>query len=834
MEELLALQAALQSAQAVKASAKLSERNVVELINKLKALGLLEDDLLHTVTGKVSVDAVTSKGLCADVVVTLRLIASRQISESNCYEIYAETNYLHDPHTCVEYLTQKRLAQEVRDQVRLHGGRVSLVDLAADIGVDLAHCEKQAAQLVAEDPTVTLLQGDLITAGYWDGVAAEVEELLQEAGQVHGFMEAGQLYTPTYIARLKGQVSAKFLDIMRGALRATTVPTTVASILSALNSINVELDAGDALGTIANSSLSKSLLEGLVAEGAAQGTLRGDVSWVPAIFQQTQRESVKAFFEQNGYVGYEVLQKLAIPQPAKYMQSLYPDGTALGTVFVGSLLFSQLESAVEDAVSSGTWVDLSQLMPTAFSKSDTVQLIAACSSLQAAQKARSAHLMAGTCAVSDAFLNNCKQQLESEVRVLAEKAALARITNQSKAQSAGAASAGSAASGDPQEVTIVGGKEKGSKALPAPKQTQDEDDDDDVDWGKQKSKKKGGKAAKTKATPKVPKLVAVNAKEQTSSSNGFPTAIELVTILVGRQSTLDDGGAQELATEVVSHLQPAMASVWEGQMKAVLSTGDEARRKQQEALLRRLDEVYTELQLGAHGADVFEDDEATSAVIQRHLLRTLATEATDLLLRSQSAAFEHDASNNINTPLAPSERTTSARQMPKETVNSALAVVEALGSKEVAAFMEAFQQCAISCGIRLKQLDKKAERTFVHIHRKTFNAQLATEQSPPEALSLAVALLFAQASLLRVAHHVPFALVYGSILNAPGRALTAAIAKLQGDIPEESFELLQRFHSGVVQLLTEKDADACASLRQQLVDELQPLRNAVQAAGSHS
>lgn len=50
--DLDALLGELQAAQQVKSSTKLSERTVVELINKLKQLGILGDDLLYTINGK--------------------------------------------------------------------------------------------------------------------------------------------------------------------------------------------------------------------------------------------------------------------------------------------------------------------------------------------------------------------------------------------------------------------------------------------------------------------------------------------------------------------------------------------------------------------------------------------------------------------------------------------------------------------------------------------------------------------------------------------------------------------------------------------------------------
>jgi hypothetical protein len=62
-------------------------------VNKLKQLGLLGDDLLHTVNGK-------------------------------------------------EYITVKQLRMEMRSKVHKQG-RISLVDLATTLGVDLFHIERQ-------------------------------------------------------------------------------------------------------------------------------------------------------------------------------------------------------------------------------------------------------------------------------------------------------------------------------------------------------------------------------------------------------------------------------------------------------------------------------------------------------------------------------------------------------------------------------------------------------------------------------------------------------------------------------------------------------------------
>ncbi|MCO5567535.1 hypothetical protein L7F22_021229 [Adiantum nelumboides] len=131
--ELLQLQRLFEAAQQAKASVRLSERNVVELVTKLQDLGLLPP-LLHTVSGK-------------------------------------------------EYLTQDQLRYEIESEIK-RLGRSSLIDLANTIGVDLYYCEKQADSIISCCPNLMLVQGEIISTSYWDAVAEEISESLQETGQV--------------------------------------------------------------------------------------------------------------------------------------------------------------------------------------------------------------------------------------------------------------------------------------------------------------------------------------------------------------------------------------------------------------------------------------------------------------------------------------------------------------------------------------------------------------------------------------------------------------------------------------------------------------------------
>lgn len=65
-----------------------------------------------------------------------------------------------------------------------NSGRVSLIDLADATGVDLYHVEKQAQQVITDHPDMMLVQGEIMSESYWDSVAEETNERLQECSQI--------------------------------------------------------------------------------------------------------------------------------------------------------------------------------------------------------------------------------------------------------------------------------------------------------------------------------------------------------------------------------------------------------------------------------------------------------------------------------------------------------------------------------------------------------------------------------------------------------------------------------------------------------------------------
>ena len=62
-----------------------------------------------------------------------------------------------------EYITPKQLEREVRDEIFVHGGRVSFSDLEDILNVDVAHIERTVAALEKAENSLFVVNREIIT-----------------------------------------------------------------------------------------------------------------------------------------------------------------------------------------------------------------------------------------------------------------------------------------------------------------------------------------------------------------------------------------------------------------------------------------------------------------------------------------------------------------------------------------------------------------------------------------------------------------------------------------------------------------------------------------------
>uniref|UniRef100_A0ACD5ZQH3 Uncharacterized protein n=1 Tax=Avena sativa TaxID=4498 RepID=A0ACD5ZQH3_AVESA len=798
--ELLELQRQLEAAQSARSSVRLSERNVVELVQKLQERGLIDFELLHTVSGK-------------------------------------------------EYITSDHLKHEIKTEIK-NRGRASLVDLSDILGVDLYHVERQAQKVVTDDPALMLINGEIMSQSYWDTVTEEINEKLQErsqialaeiAAQLHigselvinileprlgtivkGRLEGGQLYTPAYVSRITAMV--------RGAARGITVPTNLPSVWNSLQQQLQEMHGSN--GVSVEGSFFQSIFASLLKEGAVLGSLRAGVHWTPAVFAHAQKESVDAFFSQNSYVGYEVLQKLAIPQPKQYLEARYPDGIALEAIFIHSSVVDMLDSAVGDAVENGQWIDSLSVLPSYISGPDATKILSLCPSFQKAAKSSKAVLFGESCVFSNVFIKGIFDRLEKEIDSFGIRHIAGQGTPMNMNLSTSAQYSDTKDIGDNDTSSTVssdrGPKKKRGKASGSAKGGSLEKDDDSEEIipvkGK-KSHRKNKDAGSSGDAKRGSKKASEKPKEE--NTNIFPDELIQQKVLAVAPELEELAGSDDLNGPIKllsSHLRPMLIDSWKKKRNTMLSENAERRRSVLDNLQKQLDEAVLDMQLYEKALDVFEDDPATSGILHKHLLRTMGTPIVDKILLTLDKdnklknGMEFEDSEEQHVQLSTTDRTFLAKDLPGTLSSKAQALVEALEGKRFDSFLDGLRDIAEESGLSYKKLDKRLERSLLHSYRKDLIAQVSSESDPVSFLPKVVALLFLQA--------------YNKALQAPGRAVGAVITILKDKLPASTFKVLTDYHSTTVKVLSLQaaatgDEDDCTSDRlrerkEDLVEMLMP------------
>ncbi|KAG2673615.1 hypothetical protein I3760_13G100100 [Carya illinoinensis] len=795
-EELLELQRQFEFAQQVKSSIRLSDRNVVELVQKLQELRIIDFELLHTVSGK-------------------------------------------------EYITPEQLRHEIVAEIKKLG-RVSLIDIADTTGVDLYHVEKQAQCVVSNDLSLMLIQGEIISQSYWDSVAEEINERLQECSQialaelaaqlqvgselitsvleprlgtvVKGRLEGGQLYTPAYVARVSAMV--------RGSARGITVPTNLSVSWSSLQKLLYEMDG--ASGVAIDISFFQSLFNGLVKEGEVLGSLRAGVHWIPNVFAIAQKECVDSFFSQNSFISYEALRKLGIPQPVPFLQSRYPEGMPLVTAFVHPSLIEMLDAATEDALERNSWIDSLSVLPASFEAQDAYKILSLCPSVQLALKSNRALIFGESYIFSNGFIKGVYDRMEKEMESFSVSGSsgivvsddshlvnIARVGNDSgRLIESNETGNEPASSKQPIEKGPKKKKGKSSGNALAGAAESGSDKQEYVSTKSKKSQRKGKDSSSLPVSDLKPgaKKESVKIKEENLSVPSEEWVMQKIMTLVPdfEEQGIDD--IETILRPLANHLRPMLINSWKERRKSLFTENAERLKRLLDNLQRKLDESFLNMQLYEKALDLFEDDQSTSVVLHRHLLRTTAAPIVDTLLHDldihnklRNGVEVEEARNSESGSVSPGERIALAKRFPGSLSNMAFAVVEALEGKRVETFMDAFRALAEESGLVLKKLDKKLERTLLHSYRKDLTSQVSAETDPVSLLPKVISLLYLQI------HH--------KALQAPGRAISVAVSRLKEKVDASAYKILTGYQTATVTLLalisaaTGNEEDDCSSDR---------------------
>lgn len=718
----------------------------------------------------------------------------QRLSERNCIEIIAklvEEKTLDVVHTLdgKEYITPTQISREIRDELYVHGGRVNIVDLQKIINVDWVHVESRASDIARSDRGVQLVLGQLIDKSYLDHLAEEVNDKLQEAGlmsiselcktydlpgdflteelskrigkMIEGEMDQynrGVIFTPAFVSRHKARI--------RGLFSAITRPTPVSSMIGVFGF---------------QEHLLYSVLEELVNTGRLKGTVMGGrqdkAVYIPDIYSKTQNSWVDSFLKQNGYLEFDALMRLGIPDPATYIKKRFKSSKLLflRAVCVGQAIVDQVEASVEEAVSSATWTDVQSLLPSCLSEEDIGILIN--QAMRNANVQSSARVLGGTVVVSEKFINNCLSLFEEAMQHKAQKEVknnpVFLITEEDlkqtsvvgegpatskkerkeaerrKKASEGSGSAKGGGMGNAREIRIRKTKKKGKR-----------DDDSDEETA----------------------VTQPNRNKQTEVP--FMAVEEIVAVLEERVCDCPEDILSELAEHLIRPLtktyQEVVRAVF---MSSTTSTAGPSKRRSVKELQEEITNLYNNIRLFEKGTKFFSDE--TQVHIVKHILKTVCTDVTNILVNFL-------ASELLMSAESPSSITSEVRvkilaKLQEETRAPLMKLHNCINGKSSEDFLTNLETSAEVCGFMLKKIDKKKERQALFLHRQALLEQLKDTEDPALVLHLTSVLLF-QAST-------------NCMLHAPGRCVPQIIGTLTGRIPDEQQRLLSNYQTLVVKQL---------------------------------
>lgn len=726
-----------------------------------------------------------------------------RLSERNCVEIITTLveNKLLDiifTNDGKEYITPQHLGKEIKDELYIHGGKVSLVDLAQILNVNLSQVTKVVTEIEKHNKGLKVILGQLIDRSYINKIAEEINDRLVQHGCINvaeltltynlpaEFLqsvvekELGKIIHATQDSQdpkifYTGSFVAKNRAKIRGALSAVTKPTPLSAILGQCG---------------VPERIFFSILDGLQevkqVPGVVTGKQSGNSIYIPTIYSKSQNEWVENFYKQNGYLEYDALIRLGISDASGFVKRHFPNENMiyLKSVAVGTVVMDQVDANIEEIVATGSFVDLYPLLPSVFSDEDAEILL----KLATKKTKANIHIFAKTVAVSDAFLQTLTKSLEIVTEQKAREAVAngkwiqSIVENKLKSKSVDLITDSKTSKKEERRKKAVVGKAGGGSQ---------------------------GRETKTKSTKKKYLQGKVQENEsdedetrQTSVGKGEITLISLEEVKAEVMKDENISVIEELADELAHHLQPKLN-------KSVLSLAEQLAQTNKTTNLseisERLNILITNIRIFDKGIKHL--DKADQAPLTKYLLKSLGLDFITSIFKLAAQQNMLQVAENLTVEM----RQRLLVELPADVKEPLTAIHKTVMGDSVEDFLNTVDGAMAACCLVLKKYDKKKERPQVHAHREALLEELNATQDPALALHLVTSVFFTA--------------VTQNALHMSGRHVTTVLTFLQKQLEPDTMSILSKYHDLVLHLLSTSDENIKTEASKALEEGLTDIKN---------
>lgn len=264
---------------------------------------------------------------------------------------------------------------------------------------------------------------------------------------------------------------------------------------------------------------------------------------------------------------------------------------------------------------------------------------------------------------------------------------------------------------------------------------------------------------------------------------------------------------ESLLADIASQLHRPLNRQYQEMAKSIFlqasGTGTSAdRRKTFGELQEKVSGLWTNARLFEKGLNMFRD--ADQANLARHLLKTICTDITNLLVCA--LATEHMLTAPEDGHLTTEGRLKLIGSLPRDVQVPLSKMHLCLNGQNLDDFFTHMEQLCSSShlSIMLKKPDKKKERQLVFAHRQTLAEQLRSEADSAMALHLAAVMLFQTFTQ--------------AMVHAPGKMVPNVLLFLKESMDAEKHASLTQMQDLIVQRLhaeSKEDKHAVDTLKQE-------------------
>lgn len=751
-DEIKRLAADFQKAQLSSSVQRLSERNCIEIVTKLIELKLI--DVIFTIDGK-------------------------------------------------EYLTSQQLIREIKDELFVHGGKINTVELAKELNVDLNLINIHVTEII-KSKEIQLVSGYLITHYYLEKIAREINEKLQIQGQIsvgeltlqydlpsellqHKVLERhlGKIvmakqdasdprifYTEEYVMRTKAKI--------RGALMALLKPTPVAVVINHCN---------------LSDRLFMSLFDQLNVPGVLTGRQSG-ASYIPSCYTKSQNEWVINFYKQNNYLEYDALTRLGISDPKSFVKRIYSDEDLLflNTCVIGNQIRQQLEVALEECISSKSYLDIVTLLPSIFTDSDIETTL----DILLKKNIRST-VVFGNTVFSNLYIEDLKEKCMSMVQKKSDHVVK---------------------TGEYQQYYL---EKQLSKNMDIPQLHVDHKAERREERRRKAASGKGGggtqgRETKTKAVKKHARSSKHVARDSDSEdevvnskkSQGHLEIVSVEDVENEIKGELENEGLDDLVTLVAEYLQgllnQAALSLAKDAAEKLHQDASQNRKQTHSATQEKINLLVNDIKLYEKGLKLFPTDQQPQFI--KYLFKSLGSDILNEFCKYAAG----QCNLTVREQLTTEQRNKLITDLSEEYTKPFKGLIATLSDQNMDAFYEAIDEALAACGMILKKVDKKKDKILIQNHRQKLIVELEACEEPALVLHLAVLAMFT--------------LLTQNMIHASGRLVPLIVQLLKAHLKDDDFEQLQIYHELVTKFLTGSE-DEKSNITNTLMMEMPAIKKLV-------